>query len=138
MFSGCVQPDYSGIRSFEDCEKAGYPVMESYPRQCRTPDGRTFISGTDFIDSNRNMACSVDPDCVLVNKELGFGCCYAGACQPINHSDAKWIAVNKAWFDSVQDMHCPDDCGPAPGCAVQVLNDSFEASCIGGSCVKTG
>lgn len=30
------------VLSFEDCASAGYPVMESYPRQCRTPDGRTF------------------------------------------------------------------------------------------------
>ncbi|MFA6094411.1 MAG: Gmad2 immunoglobulin-like domain-containing protein [Candidatus Paceibacterota bacterium] len=29
------------ILSFEDCARA-YPVMESYPRQCRTPDGRLF------------------------------------------------------------------------------------------------
>lgn len=31
------------VLSFEDCEKAGYPVMESYPRQCRTPDGRLYV-----------------------------------------------------------------------------------------------
>ncbi|MBU0750221.1 Gmad2 immunoglobulin-like domain-containing protein [Patescibacteria group bacterium] len=30
------------ILSFADCEAAGLPVMESYPRQCRTPDGRTY------------------------------------------------------------------------------------------------
>ena len=30
------------VVSFETCEKAGYPVMESYPRQCKTPDGRTY------------------------------------------------------------------------------------------------
>lgn len=30
------------VSSFEECAKAGYPVMESYPRQCKTPDGRTF------------------------------------------------------------------------------------------------
>lgn len=30
------------VLSFADCEAAGYPVMESYPRQCMTPDGRTF------------------------------------------------------------------------------------------------
>lgn len=30
------------ILSFEDCEAAGLPVMESHPRQCRTPDGRLF------------------------------------------------------------------------------------------------
>ncbi len=30
------------ILSFQDCELAGYPIMESYPRQCKTPDGLTF------------------------------------------------------------------------------------------------
>jgi hypothetical protein len=30
------------IMSFQDCMDAGYPVMESYPRQCKTPDGRTY------------------------------------------------------------------------------------------------
>ena len=31
------------INSFEECISAGYPVLESYPRQCKTPDGKTFI-----------------------------------------------------------------------------------------------
>ncbi len=31
-----------GIASFEECVAAGYPVMESFPRQCRTPDGTVF------------------------------------------------------------------------------------------------
>jgi|GEM_PF-1441708 len=30
------------VNNFDDCVKAGYPVMESYPRQCKTPDGRIF------------------------------------------------------------------------------------------------
>jgi hypothetical protein len=30
------------ILSFADCAKAGYPIMGSYPAQCRTPDGRLF------------------------------------------------------------------------------------------------
>ncbi|CAN5844283.1 hypothetical protein BH23ACT12_BH23ACT12_13890 [soil metagenome] len=34
---------FSGIRNFEQCAAAGYPVMESYPEQCRTPDGRLFV-----------------------------------------------------------------------------------------------
>lgn len=32
------------IGSFEDCALAGFPIMESYPEQCRTPDGRTFVN----------------------------------------------------------------------------------------------
>jgi hypothetical protein len=30
------------ITNFQECVKAGYPVMEIYPEQCRTPDGKTF------------------------------------------------------------------------------------------------
>ena len=32
----------SEVRSFEDCVAAGNPIMESYPRQCRTKDGRLY------------------------------------------------------------------------------------------------
>lgn len=28
--------------SFEECVAAGYPIAESYPRQCFTPDGKSF------------------------------------------------------------------------------------------------
>jgi hypothetical protein len=31
------------IASFVECVAAGYPVMESYPRQCHVPGGLTFV-----------------------------------------------------------------------------------------------
>jgi hypothetical protein len=31
------------INSFEECAAAGYPIMESYPEQCRTADGQLFV-----------------------------------------------------------------------------------------------
>lgn len=33
----------TAINSFDDCAKK-YPVLESFPEQCRTPDGRLFVS----------------------------------------------------------------------------------------------
>ena len=42
------------INSYEECVAAGYPIMESYPEQCKTPDGRTFVR-------------------VIAQKELAFG-----------------------------------------------------------------
>ncbi len=30
------------ITSFEQCQAAGYPVLQSYPRRCSTPTGETF------------------------------------------------------------------------------------------------
>jgi hypothetical protein len=32
----------AAINSFEDCAAAGYPIMDSYPEQCRTADGKHF------------------------------------------------------------------------------------------------
>lgn len=39
--------DTSLINSFEGCAAAGNPVMESYPRQCRTSDGKHFVEEID-------------------------------------------------------------------------------------------
>ena len=35
------------INSFSTCVGAGSPVMESYPRQCNTKDGRNFVEEID-------------------------------------------------------------------------------------------
>ena len=36
-------PIEANIESFEECVAAGNPIMESYPRQCRTEDGENFV-----------------------------------------------------------------------------------------------
>ena len=35
------------INNFEDCVAAGNSIMESYPRQCKTTDGQTFVEEID-------------------------------------------------------------------------------------------
>jgi len=40
---GVMNPDVASITSFEECIAAGNPAMESYPRQCRTEDGKHFV-----------------------------------------------------------------------------------------------
>lgn len=37
------EPNTVAITNFKECEAAGYPIMESYPRQCRTAAGRLFV-----------------------------------------------------------------------------------------------
>lgn len=37
------------VTSFEECVNAGYPVMESYPRQCRVPEGALFVEKVDTV-----------------------------------------------------------------------------------------
>ena len=43
IFIQVIQDNKIKIESFEDCVNAGNPVMEIYPRQCRSPEGETFI-----------------------------------------------------------------------------------------------
>lgn len=35
------------IKSFDGCIEAGYPALESWPRRCNTPDGRSFTEEID-------------------------------------------------------------------------------------------
>ncbi len=32
----------TSVSNFEECAAKGYPVLKSYPRQCKTPNGKTF------------------------------------------------------------------------------------------------
>ena len=67
------------VSSFEDCVAAEYPVMESYPRQCRTPDGRLFVEDvpppsivpekpTDDSDGACTMEARRCPDGTFVSR----------------------------------------------------------------------
>jgi putative hemolysin len=35
--------NYETITNFEQCSQAGYPILESYPAQCKLPNGKTFV-----------------------------------------------------------------------------------------------
>lgn len=43
------------ITNFEECAAAGNPVMESYPRQCRAPDGQLFVEEIPGPTSNDDL-----------------------------------------------------------------------------------
>ena len=60
----------ASISSFDECVRAGYPVMESFPRQCRTADGRNFTEQESGISGMVLLGptCPVisdppDPEC---------------------------------------------------------------------------
>ncbi len=55
---------YQEITNFEECAKAGNPVMESYPRQCAA-NGKTFteviiMSQDEAREIAQNSACIVE------------------------------------------------------------------------------
>lgn len=36
------------VANFEECITAGYPVMESYPRQCRDGEGNLHVEDIEY------------------------------------------------------------------------------------------
>jgi len=48
---GTLKATSKEITTFEECAAAGYPIMESYPEQCRTPDGKNFARFTQTVIS---------------------------------------------------------------------------------------
>ena len=69
------------ITNFEECAKAGYPVRESYPGQCSTPDGRHFVEDIEqnpFPDStpitvSGEMTCLTKTGQGSQTKECAMG-----------------------------------------------------------------
>ena len=49
---------YLSVTSFAECRDAGYPVMESFPEQCQTPDGRRFVN--DVATSTPVIPVTID------------------------------------------------------------------------------
>jgi len=68
------------INNFEECISAGYPVLESYPRQCKTPDGKTFtedigneLEKLDLISvSNPRPNQTIQSPIVIEGEARGF------------------------------------------------------------------
>lgn len=56
------------ITSFEECAAKGYPILESYPRQCKTPDGKTF---TEDIGNELEKADLIKIDNPRPNQLIG-------------------------------------------------------------------
>ena len=58
----------SSIDSFEECVAAGNLVMESYPRQCRTSDGKHFVESiltqSDSPKTEQSKNCSGNARCI--------------------------------------------------------------------------
>jgi len=66
------------IDSFDSCVNAGYSVLESYPRQCRTPDGKSFVEKVSLdksdliVVSNVKSGDSIQSPLAITGKARGM------------------------------------------------------------------
>jgi len=67
--TGEKEPPVVTVNSFDECADAGYPVMESYPRQCEAPDGRVFTEdiGDEFEKSDLIVVDNPRPNSVVMS-----------------------------------------------------------------------
>jgi len=92
-FSGLKKPE---INSYEECVSAGYPVLETFPEQCRTPDGKSFTRQIEFCGVSSNSPCSSDSECIasgcssevcqsILDEPAITACIYKECYTPLNH-----------------------------------------------------
>lgn len=61
------------VNSFAECAAAGYPIMESYPERCATPDGRSFTNPDQDVEQPLFSATS-SPAEIFSNGCVVAGC----------------------------------------------------------------
>lgn len=65
------QRSYAHITTYEECAKAGYPILESYPPRCMTPDGKSFTGpGSITIPPTNSPETSDSPAMKGAKKDL--------------------------------------------------------------------
>lgn len=101
------------INSFDECALAGYPIMESYPEQCATPDGRTFVNPNPVTPSEPIVSngcvvagCSGQLCISQEDSDKGFGvstceyraeygCYQEASCEPQADGKCGWTQTNE-------------------------------------------
>lgn len=101
--------DTSGeVTNFQECVEAGYPVMESYPRQCRDSEGNLFVEeiefelGEEFYGSSSMFPCESDEGCMISG-------CNGEICQSIEEESFASICL-------YPEEPLPEDLGYRCGC----------------------
>lgn len=49
------EPKEKNVNSFKECAAAGYPILESYPSRCKTPEGKTFVEDIGNESEKQNL-----------------------------------------------------------------------------------
>ncbi len=96
------------VTNFKECADAGYPVMESYPRQCRVPDGELFVEivadpavptpvvrGGCFVGGCSGQICSDQKDAVSTCEYRQEYACYKSAvCERQTGGQCGWTQTS--------------------------------------------
>lgn len=109
-----IQPIPSPVvANFEECAAGGNPVMESYPRQCRTADGRIFVedvpevvppgsgmqaNGCAVAGCSAQLCVSADEASTIVTTceyRAEYACYAEASCEPQADGKCGWTQTTE-------------------------------------------
>lgn len=99
------------VSNFESCVAAGYPVMESFPAQCRTADGRIFVqevepTQADVVVSEPQPNALVKSPLTVKGKARGTW--FFEASLPVGLTDQNGKILVRKPFHSIGDWMTTD------------------------------
>ncbi len=83
------QKKIASISNFEECAAAGYPILDSYPARCLTPDKRSFTQ--ELTEEEKKRTLPPQGFC-------GDGICQDMACEALGCPNPE------------NSLNCPQDC----------------------------
>lgn len=98
------------VSNFQECMDAGYPVLESFPRQCKTDDGVTYIE--EHVGEKCDDMSIQEAFLIAQNSKCGVKLDKKYYCN--EYSKTWWIDLN------VKKQGCN------PACVIDVKNKSAE------------
>jgi hypothetical protein len=112
------------VTNYEECVAAGYPIQESFPPQCVTPDGRTF-TGPGDVNQDGTTSADGAPEGSLHNLPVPAAVTAARRALAerlgiMEHAVVATLVSAAQWSDS-----CLGLGGPAESCAA-VITPGYE------------
>ena len=98
----------SEITNFKECVAAGYPIMESFPEQCRVPGGQTFVNATkEDVKPKVEEVADTKPKCsanetLFADKSFGAAFCYPSEWGTASVMDAKIDTSDTGYREAVR------------------------------------
>lgn len=96
LFFKQIQNEYAAIDTFQACVDAGYPVLESYPEQCKIP-GKVFTNTTQVKEIDNKEVVVTIPEKNMNPRNASYD--IEG--QHITLENGKWVPSNSASSSSL-------------------------------------
>jgi|GEM_PF-1607509 hypothetical protein len=100
------------VKNYQECVNKGYPILLTYPGQCKTPDGKSFTNPADTSNSLNTAGLAILSG-VVTQGPTAPVCSTSGGCYSVvsNHtieaedSDGKIVTTTKTDSNGKYTLH---------------------------------